>query len=59
MPDLTSGFHTFAADWQEDSVTLSVDGQDYGRIDRDEVEKKGSWPFDKPFFLLLNLAVGG
>jgi beta-glucanase (GH16 family) len=59
VPAVTSDFHTFAADWQEDSVTLSVDGKDYGRVDRDEVEEKGTWPFDKPFFLLLNLAVGG
>ncbi|KOU61837.1 1,3-beta-glucanase [Streptomyces sp. MMG1533] len=51
-------FHTFAVDWAPDSITWSVDGQVYQR--RTPADLGGrSWVFDKPFFLILNLAVGG
>ncbi|MEU5366775.1 glycoside hydrolase family 16 protein [Streptomyces sp. NPDC005925] len=52
------GFHTFAVDWAPDSITWSVDGQVYQR--RTPADLGGrSWVFNKPFFLILNLAVGG
>ncbi|MFF1907748.1 ricin-type beta-trefoil lectin domain protein [Kitasatospora sp. NPDC058218] len=51
-------FHTFAVDWAPDSVTWSVDGTVYQR--RTPADLGGrSWAFNKPFFLILNLAVGG
>ncbi|MER6346919.1 ricin-type beta-trefoil lectin domain protein [Streptomyces sp. NPDC001595] len=52
------GFHTFAVDWAPDSISWSVDGQVYQR--RTPADLGGrQWVFDKPFFLILNLAVGG
>ncbi|UQX03704.1 glycoside hydrolase family 16 protein [Streptomyces sp. RerS4] len=51
-------FHTFAVDWAPGSITWSVDGQVYQR--RTPADLGGQqWAFDKPFFLILNLAVGG
>ncbi|MCY0923156.1 family 16 glycosylhydrolase, partial [Streptomyces sp. H27-G5] len=51
-------FHTFAVDWAPDSVTWSVDGTVYQR--RAPADLGGrAWAFNKPFFLILNLAVGG
>ncbi|MDT0433727.1 MULTISPECIES: RICIN domain-containing protein [Streptomyces] len=51
-------FHTFAVDWAPDSITWSVDGTVYQR--RTPADLGGrSWVFNKPFFLILNLAVGG
>jgi len=51
-------FHTFAIDWSPDSVTWSVDGNVYQR--RTPADLGGrQWVFNKPFFLILNLAVGG
>ncbi|MFD4585734.1 ricin-type beta-trefoil lectin domain protein [Streptomyces sp. NPDC058434] len=51
-------FHTFAVDWTPDSLTWSVDGNVYQR--RTPADLGGrQWVFDKPFFLILNLAVGG
>ncbi|WP_432169187.1 RICIN domain-containing protein [Streptomyces sp. 1222.5] len=51
-------FHTFAVDWAPDSITWSVDGNVYQR--RTPADLGGrTWVFDKPFFLILNLAVGG
>ncbi|WTQ65314.1 family 16 glycosylhydrolase [Streptomyces sp. NBC_00161] len=51
-------FHTFAVDWAPDSISWSVDGAVYQR--RTPVDLGGrTWAFNKPFFLILNLAVGG
>lgn len=51
-------FHTFAVDWAPNSITWSVDGQVYQRRTPADLGGK-RWVFDKPFFLILNLAVGG
>ncbi|GDY32707.1 glycoside hydrolase family 16 protein [Gandjariella thermophila] len=51
------GFHTFAADWYPDHISFSVDGQVYDT--RYRAASGSGWVFDHPFFLLLNVAVGG
>lgn len=51
-------FHTFAVDWAPNSISWSVDGTVYQR--RTPADLGGNtWVFNKPFFLILNLAVGG
>ncbi|KOU29712.1 1,3-beta-glucanase [Streptomyces sp. WM6372] len=51
-------FHTFAVDWAPDAISWSVDGAVYQR--RTPADLGGrTWAFNKPFFLILNLAVGG
>ncbi|MCX4630452.1 family 16 glycosylhydrolase [Streptomyces sp. NBC_01443] len=51
-------FHTFAVDWAPDSISWSVDGTLYQH--RTPADLGGrTWAFNKPFFLILNLAVGG
>lgn len=58
--DVADGrFHTFAAEWRATSVELSVDGRTYGAISRADVARLGSWPWEEPSYLVLNLAVGG
>jgi beta-glucanase (GH16 family) len=49
-------FHTYSIDWRPTSVTFSVDGVNYATYYK---SRMGTWPFDKPMFLILNLAVGG
>jgi beta-glucanase (GH16 family) len=52
------GFHLFAVDWAPDRVTFSVDGNAYET--RTPADTNGNpWVFNHPFFLLLNVAVGG
>lgn len=50
-------FHDFTVEWDEDQVSWRVDGHLYHRIKRNYVP--GDWVFDHPFYLILNLAVGG
>ncbi|MGA5319383.1 RICIN domain-containing protein [Streptomyces seoulensis] len=51
-------FHTYAVDWAPDSITWTVDGNVYQRRTPADLGGK-TWVFNKPFFLILNLAVGG
>ncbi len=50
-------YHTFAVEWQPDLIKWYVDGIQYHEAEPSDVP--GPWVFDKPFFLLLNFAIGG
>lgn len=60
---LDGGFHTYAVEWEPERITWLFDGQPYA------VRKAGEWfttatpapgaPFDRPFHLIINLAIGG
>lgn len=52
-------FHVFAVVWDESKIDFYIDNYLYRRIEKSEVEKKGQWVYDHPFFLLFNVAVGG
>jgi Glycosyl hydrolases family 16 len=52
-------FHIFAVEWDADSVSFYVDQNLYVRRTRADLQPGWKWVFDKPFFLILNLAVGG
>ncbi|SDR02855.1 Beta-glucanase, GH16 family [Curtobacterium sp. UNCCL20] len=51
-------FHVYGVDWRPDSVTWTVDGVAYRTVTRADVGSN-PWVFDKPFFVVLNVAVGG
>ncbi|MBM7784269.1 glycoside hydrolase family 16 protein [Tenggerimyces flavus] len=51
-------FHTFTVDWEPGVFTWYVDGIQYSRHVRADVGGD-PWPFDHPFFMMMNLAVGG
>ena len=60
--DVTEAFHTYAIDWYEDKIIYELEGTPIvtfyrGENGRDETSK--GWPFDQPFFLIMNLAMGG
>ena len=52
-------FHTFAVEWDSLHVRFFVDGIAHYAVTRDAVERYGKSILDQPFFLILNLAVGG
>lgn len=56
---LKDDFHIFAVDWQPGVIRWYMDSQLYFQLRQDQIPKGTSWPFDHPFFLLLNVAVGG
>lgn len=54
-----SEFHTYGLEWTEDRITGFVDGKPYFTFVNDGRGDKNTWPFDVPFYLKLNLAIGG
>ena len=52
-------FHVFAIDWAPQSIAFSVDGTVYRTIRPASLPAGAPWVFDKPFYLILNVAVGG
>jgi beta-glucanase (GH16 family) len=54
-----SAFHVYALEWTADSIRAFVDGEPYFTFHNDKAGNAGTWPFDSPFYLKLNLAWGG
>jgi beta-glucanase (GH16 family) len=58
--DLSAGFHTYAAEWDSKGIRFYLDNTLVFTADKATVENtKGAWIYDHPFYLILNLAVGG
>ncbi len=61
----TDEWHTYAVDWTADAICWFVDGQKVLTVTKDrwwsqDASNQGkSQPFDKPFYIIFNLAVGG
>ena len=54
----TTGYHAYSAEWYPDRIDFLVDGRKYYTSPNDNTGDDG-WPFDKNFYVILNLAVGG
>jgi len=52
-------FHIYALEWTADRITAFIDGQQYFSFANDGRGDVNTWPFNKPFYLKLNLAWGG
>jgi beta-glucanase (GH16 family) len=52
-------FHTFAIEWEPNAVRFYVDGTVYQTKTPANLPAGGRWVFDHPFFMILNLAIGG
>ena len=52
-----TGFHVFGIEWGPESIRFYVDDVLYYEITPGDVP--GEWVFNKPFFMLMNVAVGG
>jgi beta-glucanase (GH16 family) len=51
-------YHTYTVEWQPNKIIWYVDGMKYHEADPADVAPD-QWVFNHPFFLLLNVAVGG
>ena len=56
-------WHTYAVDWREDYIAWIVDGEEVYKVSSSRwwtgASEEKTAPFDKPFYVLINLAVGG
>jgi beta-glucanase (GH16 family) len=51
-------FHTYSVDWSPDGIRFAVDGVEFMHAPNPATGWE-AWPFDQPFYLIMNLAVGG
>lgn len=54
---LVDEFHVYAVEWEQDEIRWYTDEKCYSTLTPSDVP--GKWVFDHPFYILLNLAVGG
>jgi beta-glucanase (GH16 family) len=58
VPKVWDGFHVYGLDYQAHRLDMYFDGKKVLSY-LDDGKGEASWPFDKPQFILLNLAIGG
>ena len=52
-------FHIYAVEWEPNAIRWYVDGKQYQSVSPANLPAGTKWVYDHPFYLLLNLAVGG
>jgi len=58
LPDACSAFHTYQMHWTAERIVFGVDGITHFEYVNPRTGS-AAWPFDRPQFLILNLAIGG
>jgi beta-glucanase (GH16 family) len=54
---VSNDFHVYAIEWQENEIRWLFDEEEYFKLTPADVP--GEWVFDHPFFIIMNVAVGG
>ena len=54
--DFSDKFHVFTIVWKRNTITWYVDNQLFKTF---SASSSGDYPFNKPFFFILNVAIGG
>lgn len=57
--NFADAFHLYAVEWEPGIIRFYVDTNLYATFTQSQWPSGGTWVFDHPFFLLLNVAVGG
>ena len=58
-PHFADDFHLFAVEWEPNAIRFYVDDHLYATRIPTDLPRGTKWVYDHPFFLLLNVAVGG
>ena len=61
---LSADFHVYGIEWAQeekdgkDVIRFTLDGVQYAEIWEEQIDNNDYWPFNKPFFIIYNLAIG-
>ena len=58
IKDPYNSFNTYAIEWDAEKIVFFLNDTEYFRFNN-EHKTSAEWPFDKPFFLIMNTAIGG
>jgi len=56
---LADNFHIYAVEWDANAARFYVDGTMHYSVLRADIQRYGASILDKPYYVILNLAVGG
>src|ERR1035438_2040418 len=56
---VSNNYHVYALEWSQNSIQWFVDGVLYHTVTTASIPSGDQWVFNAPFFILLNLAIGG
>ena len=63
VPSARNGFNVYAIEWDAREIRAYINKQHYFTFKNERLTNPAAdfkqWPFDKPFHLLLNIAIGG
>lgn len=62
LPDVFNDFHLYEIEWTTNSIKFYIDNKLFYEALKGEngkVTANEGWPFEKPYYLILNLAIGG
>ena len=59
LDGIENDFHTYSVEWDSSFVRAYFDGNLFFNYPKPEIHDMNSWPYDNPFFLIINLAIGG
>ncbi len=57
-PTVYSDFHIYSANWTSEKIEFSIDSSLFYTYNP-PIKNSSTWPFTSPFFLILNIAMGG
>jgi beta-glucanase (GH16 family) len=52
-------FNTFGLEWFPDKLVFTINGEQSMTYPKITTDKPGQWPFDQPFYLLIDMQLGG
>jgi beta-glucanase (GH16 family) len=55
----SSSFHVYGMNWTRNQIMFTLDGVAFGTVVPGDLAPRDRWVFNRPFYMLLNLAVGG
>ena len=58
IPDIENGFHIYKSVWDKNAIKFFIDNELVYTFSP-ELKNENTWPFDKPFYIILNMAIGG
>ena len=58
IENIEDDFHTYAIDWTKDKIEFFVDNTSV-YVFEPEVKNDNTWPYNQPFYFVINLAIGG
>ena len=58
IADIENGFHTYGANWTAEFIEFYIDGKSVYKFEPKDKSVE-VWPFNQPFYFIVNVAVGG